>query len=79
MKMAVNTEGMVSGPSLYQRLAEKYKKASITLYKTAQREQLFKCNWYTTKGGRLEYWFTPAEAILAERKFDEYYSKRRKK
>jgi hypothetical protein len=73
MKLITNTSGMVRAPELYQELAETHGKASITLYKLNQRDNLFPCKNYTLKSGRVEYWFTSMEAGKARVALAKHY------
>jgi hypothetical protein len=71
-----NAEGYISAPSLYQDMERKLRKASITLYKVAQREGLFSPSHYTIENGRLKYWFTPQGAEAAKAALLAHYKRK---
>lgn len=77
MKLITDVEGYIKAPDLYNELAKLHKKASITIYKAAQREGLFACKHYSLNRGRLEYWFNKREVESIKQKVATHYSKRK--
>lgn len=67
---------MTRAPELYQRLGDRYRRASITVYKRNLKDSLFHPTGYTFSGGRIEYWFNAKDEAKAIEALDALWRKR---